>query len=79
MISGIVMAANKIYSNIVSAHDEAAKKCIPVKKKVKQHVPWLNDDIVKKRKAMLEALDYSNRVKTRSSKNLGLPARKCAV
>ena len=67
-LDGNEESSNKIYANIVSAHDEAAKKCIPVKKKVKQHVPWLNDDIVKKRKAMLEALDYSNRVKTRSSK-----------
>ena len=42
-----------------------------MKNKVKQHDPWLNDDI-EKRKAMLEALDYSNRVKSRSSvKKLG--------
>ena len=37
-----------------------------MKNKVKQHDPWLNDDI-EKRKAMLKALDYSNRVKSRSS------------
>ena len=38
-----------------------------MKSEVKQHIPWLNYDVVEKRKAVLEALDYSNCVKTRSS------------
>ena len=38
-----------------------------MKNKVQQHVLWLNDDIVEKRKATLEALHYSNHVMTKSS------------
>ena len=56
-----------IYTNIISAHEDVARKYIQAKNKVKEHVPWLNDDIIEKRKSVLEALDYSNRVKTRSS------------
>ena len=40
-----------------------------MKYKVKQHVSWLNKDIAEKKKAVFEALDYSNRLKTRSSAN----------
>ena len=60
-------SSNTIQNNVISGHDEAAKKHIPVKNKVKQHVPWVNNDIAEKRRAIFEALDYSNRVKTRSS------------
>ena len=56
-----------IYTNIISAYEDVARKYIPAKNKVNQHVPWLNDDIIEKREPMLEALDYSNRVKTRIS------------
>ena len=62
-----VKNSHTIYTNIISAHEDVARKYIPVKNKVEQHGPWLNDDIVENRKAMLEALDYSNREKTRSS------------
>ena len=61
-----VKDSNTIYTNIISAHEDVARKYIPVKNMFK-HVPWLNDNIEQKRKAMREALDYSNRVKTRSS------------
>ena len=59
--------SNTIYINIISAQEDVARRYIPVKNKVKQHVQWLNANIVEKRKAMLEVLDYSNRVKTRNS------------
>ena len=59
-----VKNSNTNYTNIISAHEDVVRKYIPVKNKGKQHVPWLND-IVEKRKSMLEALEYSNRVKTR--------------
>ena len=62
-----VKNSNITYTKIISAHEDVARKYVPVKNKVKQHVQWLNDDIVEKRKSMLEALDYSNYVKTRNS------------
>lgn len=62
-------SSNTICNNIIFAYDEAAKKHILVKYKVKQHVSWLNKDIAEKKKAVFEALDYSNRLKTRSSAN----------
>ena len=62
-----VKNSNTIYTNTISAHEDVATKYVPVQNKVKQHVQWLNDDIVEKRKAILEALDYCNHVKTRSS------------
>ena len=66
-----VNSSNTINNNIISAHDETAKNHIPVKNKVKQHVLWVTNDIAEKGKAVFEALDYSNWVKTRSSaKNL---------
>ena len=55
-----VKNSNITYTKIISAHEDVARK-------FKQHVQWLNDDIVEKRKSMLEALDYSNYVKTRNS------------
>ena len=62
-----VKHSNIIYTKIISAHEDVARKYVPVKNKVKQHVQWVNDDIVEKRKYMLEALDYSNYVRTRNS------------
>ena len=64
-------SSNTIYNNIISAHVEAAKKHKPVKNKAKQHVPRVNNDIAEKRRALFEALDYSNSVKTRSSTKTG--------
>ena len=54
-------------STTISAHDKAAKKHIPVKNKVKQNVPQVSNDTAEKRRAVFEALDYSNLVKTRYS------------
>ena len=64
-----VKVSNTIYTNIISAHEDIASKYILVKNKVKQHVPWLNDDVVEKRRAMVEALDYSNCLKIKRNKN----------
>ena len=43
------------------------KKQTPVKNKFKQHVQWVNINIAEKRRAVFEALDYSNWVETRGS------------
>ena len=59
--------SSKIYTNIMLAHEEAAKKHIPVKNRVKQHVPWENDNIIAKRKAVRDALNEATQRKTRSS------------
>ena len=64
-----VKISNTIYTNIISAHEDVASKYILVKNKVKQHVPWLNDDVVEKRRAMVEALDCSNCLKIKRNKN----------
>ena len=61
--------SNTIYTNIISAHEDVASKYILVKNKIKQQVPWLNDDVVEKRTAMVEALDYSNCLKIKRNKN----------
>ena len=60
------MNSNMIYDNIIKAHNFAPEKHIPVKSKSKQHVPWLSEDIVEKRKALLEAQECSNRLQTRA-------------
>ena len=56
-----------MYNNIISAHDKAAKKYIPVKNKFKQYVPRVNKYVAEKMRAVFEALNYSNPVKTRNS------------
>ena len=58
-------SSNTIYNNIISAHDEAAMKYIPVKNKVTQHVPWVNNDNAEKGELCLKP--SLSRVKTRSS------------
>ena len=68
-LEGNVKISNTIYTNIISAHEDAASKSILVKNKIKQHVPWLNDDVVEKRRAMVEALDYSNCLNIKRNKN----------
>jgi hypothetical protein len=34
-----------MYNNLILAHEGAARKHIPLKNKVKQHVPWENENI----------------------------------
>ena len=43
-----------MYNNIISAHDKAAKKYIPVKNKFKQHVPRVNKYVAEKMRAVFE-------------------------
>ena len=43
-----VKNSNTIYTNIILALEDVARKYIPMKNKVKQLVPWLNEDIVEK-------------------------------
>ena len=59
--------ANQIYSNIMSAHEEAAKSRVPVKVKVKQHVPWEDENIIAKRETARKAYKESLKKKTRGS------------
>ena len=67
---------DKMYNNLVSAHEEATKRHIPVKSKVKQHVPWENDVIAGKREAVKEAFNESTQRKTRNSAKKLHDARK---
>ena len=41
--------ANQMYENIMTAHEKAAEISVPVKAKIKQHVPWENENIIEKR------------------------------
>ena len=60
--------ANSIYTNIMSAHEEAAKSNIPIKEKLKERVPWENKYITSKREAVKET---SKKIKhTRKSSTL---------
>ena len=59
--------SNEIYNNIIQAHEEAAKKHIPEKNKVKQHVPWENENIVVRRRAVRDALNAVTHRETRSN------------
>ena len=49
-------STDRIDNSVIMAHEEAAKKHIPVKNKVKQHVPWENDNIAGKREAAKQVL-----------------------
>ena len=62
-----VNSSNTIYNCKKNTYKEAAKRHIPVKNKIKQHLPRVNNDIVEKRSALFETLDYPNSKKTRSS------------
>ena len=59
--------ANKIYANIMLAHEEAAKRKVPVKVRVKQHVPWEDENIIAKRETARKAYEVSLKNKTRGS------------
>ena len=41
--------ANQMYENIMTAHEKAAEISVPVKAKIKQHVPWKNENIIEKK------------------------------
>ena len=41
--------ANRMYENIMTAHEKAAEISVPVKAKIMQHVPWENENIIEKR------------------------------
>ena len=58
--------ANQLYNNITAAHKEAARIHIPVKKKVKQHVPWENELVSSKREEVKKAFEETLARKTRS-------------
>ena len=57
--------ANKMYNNIISAHEGAAKAHIPVKNKEKRQTPWENDVINAKREGVKKAYEESLVKKTR--------------
>ena len=59
--------ANKVYENIMSAHEEAAKNKIPVRMKIKQHVPWEDENISKERENQKKT--YQENLKRRARKS----------
>ena len=59
--------ANQVYTNIMSAHEEAAKCSIPVKVRLKQRVPWEDENILEKRETAKKAYEESLKKKTRRS------------
>ena len=59
--------ANQMYENIMTAHEKAAEISVPVKAKIKQHVPWENENIIEKREMMKNAYEVCLRRNTRGS------------
>ena len=59
--------ANKVYENIMSAHEEAAKNNIPVRMKIKQHVPWEDENILKERENVKKTYQENLKRRTRKS------------
>ena len=47
--------ANQMYENIMTAQEKAAEISVPVKAKIKQHVPWENENIIEKREMVRNA------------------------
>ena len=59
--------ANSIYNDVMEVHEKSAELHIPRKKKVKHHVPWENEDIAAKRKALNVAFKAKSERGTRSN------------
>ena len=59
--------ANQMYENIKSAHEKPAEISLPVKAKIKQHVPWESENIIEKREMVKNAYEVCLRRNTRSS------------
>ena len=57
--------ANKMY--ILLPHKEAAKRKVPVKVRVKQHLPWEDENIISKRETARKAYEVSLKEKARES------------
>ena len=55
-----------MYENIVSAHEKVAEISVPVKAKIKQHVPWENENIIAKREMVKNAYEVCLRRNTKS-------------
>ena len=56
-----------MYENTTTAHAKAAEISVPVKAKIKQHVPWENENIIEKREMVKKAYEVCLRRNTRSS------------
>ena len=59
--------ANQMYENIMTAHEKAAEISVTMKAKIKQHVPWENENIIEKREMVKNAYEVWLRKNTRSS------------
>ena len=57
-------SSETMYNNIMSAHQEAAKKTIPLKQKKKKRVPWEDENIIEKRKNLKRANDQKQNYTT---------------
>ena len=56
-----------MYENTMTAHAKAAEISVPVKVKIKQHVPWENENIIEKREMVKKVYEVCLRRNTRSS------------
>ena len=59
--------ATQMYNDIMSAHNKAAKASVPVKAKVKQRIPWEDENITAKRESVKKAHEESLKRRTRRS------------
>ena len=60
---------NTVYQNFVRVHQEAAKKCIPLRPKIKRKAPWESDAVIAKRENLKRIAKQSNRYPTRQNVN----------
>ena len=51
-----------MYENTMTAHAKAAEISVLVKAKIKQHVPWENENIIEKREMVKKAYEVCLRV-----------------
>ena len=56
-----------MYNDIMSAHNKAAKASVPVKAKVKQRIPWEDENITAKRESVKKAHEKGLKRRTRRS------------
>ena len=56
------------YAHFITAHDEAASQCIPLKPKLKKRVPWETEAVTQKRNLVKTLSKVKNKRQTKSNK-----------
>ena len=59
---------NETFENLVTACKEVAEKEMPLKPKLKKHVPWETEEIAKKREELKKAAKSKNEIPSRANK-----------